>query len=78
MKTLVFEDQGQDFLEWDIDDEDKVVACRPFQGFAWIGTMVLKPRCGSRPRVWTPRGRRFRLRYRITQVKRGAGQRRAR
>lgn len=39
MQTVYFEDHGQDFLEWDI--EDGVVAdCRPYQGWIWNGTKV--------------------------------------
>ena len=30
MIRVTFEDQGQDFLEWDIED-GVVVDCRPFQ-----------------------------------------------
>jgi hypothetical protein len=38
--TITFEDQGQDFLEWDIKDR-KVVASRPFQADLWVGSEVL-------------------------------------
>lgn len=51
--TIVFKDQGQDFLEWDIDLDDGVrhpyppveasylvVGCRPFQEDIWKGTRV--------------------------------------
>jgi hypothetical protein len=41
MRTITFEDQGQDFLEWDINDKGKVVDCRPFQNSVWNGTQVL-------------------------------------
>lgn len=44
MKTITFEDQGQDFLEWDIDDKGVVVGCRPFQGSIWCGLRVLNHR----------------------------------
>ena len=37
--TIAFEDHGQDFLEWDVKD-GVVVACRPFQEWAWKGTKV--------------------------------------
>ena len=37
--TIAFEDHGQDFLEWDIQD-GVVVACRPLQEWAWKGTKV--------------------------------------
>ena len=47
LKTVVFKDEGQDFLEWDIEYPDggvdfvgKVVACRPFQEETWKGTEV--------------------------------------
>lgn len=40
MKTIIFEDNKQDFLEWDIDENNTVVACRPFQGRMWCGCMV--------------------------------------
>lgn len=40
MLTVFFEDDGQDFLEWDINDKGEVVDCRPFQGDIWIGTKV--------------------------------------
>jgi len=39
MLTVYFEDHGQDFLEWDIED-GKVVGCRPFQGWLWKGKQV--------------------------------------
>lgn len=44
MKTIVFEDHGQDFLEWDIDGKGIVVGCRPFQGSIWCGIRVLNHR----------------------------------
>ena len=37
--TIAFEDHSQDFLEWDVKD-GVVVACRPFQEWAWKGTKV--------------------------------------
>ncbi len=39
MITVEFEDHGQDFLEWDIQD-GVVVDCRPYQGWLWKGTKV--------------------------------------
>lgn len=39
--TIAFADNGQDFLEWDVDDKTGVVVdCRPFQGWVWIGCVV--------------------------------------
>ena len=40
MITIHFEDHGQDFLAWDIED-GVVVDCRPYQGWLWNGTKVL-------------------------------------
>lgn len=41
-KTRVyFEDHGQDFLFWDIDNNTgEVVDCQPFQAFHWTGRIV--------------------------------------
>ena len=39
MLTVTFKDEGQDFLEWDIE-KGKVVACRPFQEWVWKGVKV--------------------------------------
>jgi hypothetical protein len=41
MMTIRFDDDGQDFLEWDVDAEGKVVASRPGQAWLWVGTRVL-------------------------------------
>jgi hypothetical protein len=37
--TIIFEDHGQDFLEWEITD-GVVTDCRPFQSGVWKGTHV--------------------------------------
>lgn len=41
IRTITFEDRGQDFLEWDLDENNVVVVCRPFQGWVWIGNTVV-------------------------------------
>ncbi len=38
--TVVLEDHGQDFLEFDIQGR-KIVATRPFQGAVWNGRHVI-------------------------------------
>lgn len=43
MKTLIFADHGQDFLEWDIDDSGVITSCRPFQDWLWAGKKVIEP-----------------------------------
>ncbi len=35
MTTIFFEDDGQDFLEWDVDENGLVIDSRPFQGAMW-------------------------------------------
>lgn len=49
IRTIHFEDHGQDFLEWDLDADNVVIACRPCQGWVWIGNKVMnkaiKPGC---------------------------------
>lgn len=71
MKTLVFEDHGQDFLEWDIDEKNIVIACRPFQEWLWKGYRVLnetiKP--GSLLSIVSPQKKDVRtINYRIEKV----------
>jgi hypothetical protein len=39
-----FEDHGQDFLTWQVDNLGFVVDCRPFQASVWCGVEVLGPR----------------------------------
>ena len=43
--TIHFEDQGQDFLEWDLEIlssiEARVTAARPFQNDIWKGCHVI-------------------------------------
>jgi len=70
MITVVFVDDGQDFLEWDIDGEGKVVDCRPFQGWVWNGTIVhnkdIKP--GDHLDITLPRGTRTKLNHAVEKV----------
>lgn len=45
MMIVYFEDHGQDFLEWLIDDETgKVLDCKPYQARIWVGKYVFCPR----------------------------------
>ncbi|MNN55817.1 hypothetical protein D3C81_1707110 [compost metagenome] len=55
MQTIYFEDQGQDFLEWDIDRNGVVVDSRPFQAEVWCGAVVQSLAVGSPPTVRGPR-----------------------
>lgn len=39
--VLTFDDQGQDFLRWTLNERGIVVKCEPFQGPIWRGFRVL-------------------------------------
>jgi hypothetical protein len=71
MITVVFVDDGQDFLEWDVNDNGKVIDCSPFQGEIWIGTIVhnkdIHP--GDYLDITTPDGVRRRLDHAVEEVK---------
>lgn len=70
MKTIVLEDKGQDFLEWDLDEEGLVTGCRPFQGSIWCGCRVLgKPRVGQRPRIQKANNHILKLNYKVVEVR---------
>lgn len=58
MFTIFFVDDGQDFLEWDVNEKGDVIDCRPFQADVWVGTVVhnkdIKP--GDILHITTPDG----------------------
>jgi phage gp16-like protein len=69
-RTITFEDMGQDFLEWDVDDKDVVVGCRPFQAWVWCGTQIMGD-CihpGSFLRIRTKLGNEYTLRHKVVSV----------
>lgn len=72
MKTIFFEDQGQDFLEWDINDDNEVIDSRPFQRRVWVGFKVDRIAVGAQPLIFNPadpdRGWRV-LTYEIEAIK---------
>ncbi|PTB82736.1 hypothetical protein C9933_00965 [Methylophaga nitratireducenticrescens] len=55
MKTIRFEDKGQDFLEWDLNDDNVVIDSRPFQSGVWRRTLVHEVKEGIRPTISHPR-----------------------
>ena len=69
--TIVFEDHGQDFLEWDVID-GVVVDCRPFQGFVWKGTKVDRTKAaeGQLLPIITKRGERRVVMYPVIAMSR--------
>lgn len=70
--TITFQDQGQDFLEWDIKGR-KVVECRPFQADLWVGSEVLSfPQVGKPVEIQMPAnrgGRRMWIKYPLIKVR---------
>ncbi len=43
MRKLHFEDHGQDFLSWTVDDLGTIIEVEPYNS-AWLGQRVLAPR----------------------------------
>jgi len=48
--TIIFNDFGQDFLEWDVVGS-VVVDSRPFQKSIWAGTLIYEAKKGKNPFV---------------------------
>ena len=69
LKKVTFNDEGQDFLEWDID-KGMVVACRPFQERVWKGTKVhtRKIRPGGYLDITLTDGRRTILKHPVESI----------
>jgi hypothetical protein len=74
MLRVYFDDHGQDFLEWDIQD-GVVVGCHPFQGWLWNGTKVynedIKP--GDYLQIESPGVGRTSIKYPVERVEEIAG-----
>lgn len=70
MEMIIFEDRGQDFLEWDIDEDGVVVDSRPFQAGIWKGKLVSNVKVGEHPTIMNLRdGEQRQLNYRIIGIK---------
>jgi phage gp16-like protein len=68
-RTIVFEDFGQDFFEWDVDENNSVVGCRPFQAWVWCGAQVLGEIApGAYLRIRTKLGNEIPLRHKVVSV----------
>jgi hypothetical protein len=68
VKTVHFEDHGQDFLEWDVDTQNKVVACRPYQSSVWVGKrLVAAPKKGGKC-AYMHDGELHTIKYTVTKV----------
>lgn len=68
--TLHFEDNGQDFLRWEVNAEGVVTDAQPFQGDIWRGCVLLNaPEVGEKVRVFSPISKReATLLHRVTRV----------
>ena len=67
--TVTFEDHGQDFLEWDIQD-GKVIACRPFQAGIWVGLEIHStPVPREQLRIKNHDGKLTWIKYPLTKIK---------
>jgi len=75
-KIIEFEDQGQDFTTWEIDENGLIVDCKPFQASVWCGGIVpnhARLRAGSR--VWWAKGDLFLcMNYKCTSFKKAANE----
>lgn len=72
-RKLHFEDQGQDFLWWEIDEHGKVVDCGPFQASVWVGSVIIDDSEtglteGDRPLFFSKHGQELRLNYQIERI----------
>lgn len=69
MIRVHFEDQGQDFLRWDIE-KGEVVDCQPFQGWFWTGTKINTDEFGPGDflDITLPNGDRTMLRYPVEKI----------
>jgi hypothetical protein len=69
-RTIVFVDEHQDFLEWDVNKEGVVIACRPFQSWVWTGTKVLNENIKPGDKLQVERrGHQFTLVHPVREVK---------
>ncbi|GKS85571.1 hypothetical protein AVMA1855_15485 [Acidovorax sp. SUPP1855] len=72
--VVTFEDQGQDFLRWELDAKGTVIGCEPFQASVWHGKKVFQPALlavGDLVHFYEKQEKAFRhIRYRVAKVER--------
>jgi len=68
--TIHFEDHGQDFLEWDVDEHGVVTDSRPYQAWCWKGSVLINNAepGGLVAYVSTGDGARHTIRYPVSKV----------
>lgn len=69
-RILHFEDKGQDFLQWTLDEHNNVIDCAPFQASVWVGCSVIDSSIiqGECPSFLTKRNDRMTLKYKIEKI----------
>lgn len=67
VRKLHFEDNGQDFLWWDINEDNLVVAVGPFQYDIWSGLHVSSIACGTEPIIMVDENPR-QLKHKIIKI----------
>jgi hypothetical protein len=70
---IYFEDHGQDFLWWDINQDGDVVDCGPFQASVWVGCEIFDDSEsglleGDRPCFINKKGELMQLNYAIEKI----------
>ncbi len=71
---ITFEDHGQDFLTWQLNNNGIVVDCAPFQAWVWTGVQVIDHaslKVGDVVRFHRPGGHVNTMRYPVAQVEPG-------
>ncbi len=69
MKRVYFEDHGQDFLWWDVNEDGLVVDCGPFQASIWSGSLVVsKIEVGALISIKRTRQDAITIKYPIEQI----------
>jgi len=69
-----FEDNGQDFLWWDVDEHGNVLDCGPFQASIWVGCIILDPedlQRGSEVEFVNKSGDMLILKHKVDRVSKG-------
>ncbi len=70
IRTIVFEDKGQDFLEWDIQGT-KILDSRPFQAWVWTRKLITNSgelEVGGYVELYSREGPR-KINYKIIEIK---------
>ena len=69
-RKINFEDRGQDFLWWVIDENYEVTDCGPFQASVWVGSQIERETLavGEQPCFETNTGQYLQLKYKVESI----------